>query len=745
MTANPTDRTQIDDLKARVDLVALLAAHGIKAKKEGKGHKATCPWHEDETPSLSVDAKKGLFHCFSCGWAGDALTFLESFRKLPFPQALEELRKFAGGSTSPRGAKARRQGRHPLPFELMARVAEIWHQAFCQRPEGLAYLEGRGLKDKEMLRLFQAGYCDGEQLLGITTAEEQALLQRVGILNERGRELFSRCVVFPLKDKHGREVGFYGRSTLSGAKVPHRFCAGAKTGLFYHQAARGAERVFLVEGVLDALALYQAGFTNVMAMGGTQGLTAALVEHLRAEKVGELVLCLDGDEAGHSAALELTGRLKADGFSVRTEKLPQGQDPLSWVPRQSPEELKGRFCPADGSLGGELRRSYKKLSAAQGKLKVLVCLSAGDLKAEATVDLYSSRSRRQEAFNLAQQMGIGVQEVEAWLLSVLREIEDAKGSQENLNELFGKVEVPPMTAQQRQEALAFLKLPDLVGTILADMELLGYVGEEEAKLLGYCVTVSRKLEKPMSAIIQSGSGAGKSYLAKMIQSLTPPEDVVFYSRLSPQALYHMPKDYLVHKILMLEERVGGESCDYQIRSLQSNDVLLQAIVVKDPATGQLFTRENEVRGPIAYIETTTNLRLNPENTSRCFEIPLDESPEQTRRIHQRQKALRGPRGPGGAQRKRGHPPAPPQRPAAPRKGAGGHPLHKTPDLPRSLAAQPARPRPLYEPDRGAGLPAPIPAPPQEAPGAWNTSRPRPKTTAGLTSWPPGCCRTRSMR
>jgi hypothetical protein len=167
------------------------------------------------------------------------------------------------------------------------------------------------------------------------------------------------------------------------------------------------------------------------------------------------------------------------------------------------------------------------------------------------------------------------------------------------------------------------------------------VGEDEAKLLGYCVSVSRKLERPLSAIIQSGSGAGKSYLAEMIQALSPPEEVVFYSRISQQALYHMPKHYLVHKLLRLEERVGGEACDYQIRSLQSQNKLVQAIVVKDPVTGKLSARENEVHGPIAYLETTTNLRLNPENTSRCFEIPLDESPEQTRRIHARQKALRG--------------------------------------------------------------------------------------------------------
>ena len=144
----------------------------------------------------------------------------------------------------------------------------------------------------------------------------------------------------------------------------------------------------------------------------------------------------------------------------------------------------------------------------------------------------------------------------------------------------------------------------------------------------------------MSAIIQSGSGAGKSYLAETIYFLTPPEGMVFYSRLSPQVLYHMPKDYLVHKLLGLEERVGGESSDYQVRALQSAGILKQCITIKNPVTGLMEPFENEVWGPIAYMETTTSLKLNPENTSRCFEIPLDESPEQTRRIHQRQKALK---------------------------------------------------------------------------------------------------------
>jgi len=632
MTPTP-DRQEIEDLKARVDLVALLQEHGVKVQKQGRSFKALCPFHTEETPSLSIDRKKGVYHCFGCGQSGDHLTFLQEFSKRSFGEALAQLRQRAG-QTAPAPAAEPVVEKEPFPYELMARVAEVWHQAFCERPEGLAYLEKRGIHDKGLLRQLQAGYCDGQKLLAITADAERELLQRVGVFHEGGKEFFARCVVFPLKDRQNRVVGFYGRSTLPNAKVPHRYCAGTRTGLFCVEAARGVSCVHLVEGVLDALALMQAGFLNTMALGGTQGANDALLDHLRAENVKELVLCLDGDVAGHQAATQLQDRLFRDGFGVRTVALPDGKDPLSC----EAAELQALLRPKPPS---KLEKRFKKLSGAAGKLKVLVTLTneQGE-RAETTVDLYSSRSRKQEALGLARRLGLEVQELEDWFLQVLNLLEEQKAGQDEARELFARVEVPPMTPQQRHTAMQFLKAPKLVELILADMESLGYMGEEEAKLLGYCVSVSRKLEKPMSAIIQSGSGAGKSYLAETIRALTPPEDVVFYSRLSQQALYHMPKDYLVHKLVELEERVGAESCDYQIRTLQSASILVQAIVVKDPATGQLHTRENEVLGPIAYIETTTSLRLNPENTSRCFEIPLDESPEQTRRIHQRQKALK---------------------------------------------------------------------------------------------------------
>jgi DNA primase catalytic core len=635
MTAN-SEPNELQALKAGVDLVALFESYDVPVKKVGRGVKALCPFHSEATPSCSIDRKKGVYHCFGCGESGDHLTFLQRHAKRSFPEAVAELRQLAG-QPAPVVQKLP-PAETPFPYELMVRVAEVWHQAFCERPEGLQYLESRGIHDRDLLLSFQPGYCDGEQLLAISNAEERRLLQRVGILNEGGKEFFSRCVVFPLKDGHGRITGFYGRSTLANAKVPHRYCPGTKTGVFYPQAAQGAPSVILVEGILDALAVIQAGFPHTVALGGTQGLTEALVDHLRAQRVPELVLCLDGDEAGAKATATLKGRLDQD-FSVRCLSLPAGQDPLSL----GPDDLKKLLAPPSPHV----KRSYKKLSGAQGKLKVMISVEHGGQKGEATLDLYSARSRRQEALVIARRLDLDAQELEDWLFAVLTQLENTKGQESQLNEMFAPVEIPPMSPQQRQVALDFLKDPQLVPKILSDMEALGYMGEEEAKLLGYCVSVSRKLDKPLSAIIQSGSGAGKSFLAEIVQELTPPEGVVFYSRLSPQALYHMPKDYLMHKLVRMEERVGGESCDYQIRALQSANVLKQCIVVKDPVTGQLHAKENEVLGPIAYWETTTSLYLNPENTSRCFEIPLDESPEQTRRVHERQKVLKSLEGLSG--------------------------------------------------------------------------------------------------
>ena len=254
-----------------------------------------------------------------------------------------------------------------------------------------------------------------------------------------------------------------------------------------------------------------------------------------------------------------------------------------------------------------------------------------------SLDLYQSKARKIFAGRLGKIFSVDPSVIETDLLYIISEIEvyqAKKLADENQPE---KPKVPPMSKEEEQEALIFLKRANLMEQIISDLETIGHVGEDARKLLTYLIAVSRKLARPLSGIIISGSGAGKSGLVEKIQELTPPEDVEFYSRITPQALYYMQRDALKRKLLIIEERAGGEAADYSIRTLQSHQKLTQAVPIKDPSSGKIRTMTFEVEGPIAYLETTTNPNLNHENTTRCFEIYLDESIEQTRRIHAAQR------------------------------------------------------------------------------------------------------------
>ena len=129
------------------------------------------------------------------------------------------------------------------------------------------------------------------------------------------------------------------------------------------------------------------------------------------------------------------------------------------------------------------------------------------------------------------------------------------------------------------------------------MEELGYVGEENAKLLAYLIGVSRKLPKPLSGIIISQSGCGKSSLTEIIEQLTPPEDVMLFTRITAQALIYMVDNLLKGKVIIVEERVGAEAAEYSIRVLQSRHKLTQAVPLKDPLTGQNHHQDFHCGGP----------------------------------------------------------------------------------------------------------------------------------------------------
>ena len=663
MTAT-VDRSELDDLKSRVDLLEIFRTAGLDPRKRRKNWFCRCPFHEDTEASLSIDPAKRLWNCFSCEAGGDALAFLQRKENLEFLPALQRLRELAGSLPTtaeppPRNAAAYQRN------DLLERVIEHYQDCFKRTPAAQQYCNQRGLDSRELWDAFRVGFCDGSliQKLPAEGGVREAL-QQLGVLNEQGKEAFRGCLIVPLSHPDLGWVGLYGRRLNDQAQVKHQYLPGPHQGVLNWQALQTSATMVVTESVLDALSLWRAGQRAVTCVFGVQGVPEHFVSLLKNYSVRQVTLMMDGDRAGQKATQRLATMFLEAGLECSAVDLPEDSDPNRLLQERGPDgllqvlknrrEIAGEapvepttFQDGDQSFTatfGNTKYQVWPQAPFTTRLRARLRASRDHRMVMDVVDFYVGRSRKGILNQLIAQLELPRVDGERHLLTLMEHLEKwvASRREQEQEETSEAPTAPELSVAQKEEALHYLKQPRLVQRILNDMEELGYIGEENSKLLGYLISVSRKLEKPLSGVVLSQSGAGKSSLTELVEVMTPPEEVILFSRISPQALYWMPRDGVKRKLLILEERVGGEGADYSIRVLQSRQKLIQAVVIKDPATGKLMTKTFVVEGPIAYLETTTDLRINHENATRCFEIVLDESAEQTRRIHGWQRAQRLP-------------------------------------------------------------------------------------------------------
>ena len=692
----------IERIRAANPIAALVAERGIELKKKGQQLVGSCPFHKEKTASFNVSSAKGLYHCFGCGAAGDVIGFLTKHDKVSFGGALEALARRAGldltklmedrprvqqrtplaALTPPRDGKpaskataegAPLHGAPPLPNagEILSPVVEHYHQTFCEREDAQAYLIERGITDTDLVQALKIGYADGSLLKVIPKEGElREQLLALGVITAEGRELLGGCIVVPLPDPlTGSWTSLYGR----GLKAPrHCYLPGPLRGVVNFQAARTSEEVVLAESIFDALSFHQVGIGIAIPIYGTNGFTPDHLDLLKRERVKRVILALDNDDAGRKATDALRGKLEAAGLLVRAVAFPAGikdandllvsrngdasrvfrqvleaatpaPPPSSPEPTPTTSPLREKGEPAANAL--QLTRDGVTFQARVhtlllGRLRATVKATKGEAFHVDTIDLYASRSRSEYAKRAARTLGVPADGVESALLALV--VEGEKAAEPPASENEGST--PAMSEAERCEALGFLRRCDLLDQAARDIDALGFVGEETNKRLLYLVAVSRKLEDPLSAIVLSQSGAGKSGLTEVIERLCPPEDVVLLTRLTPQSLYYTEPGFLDRKLVIVEERYGSIEADYSIRVLQSRKKLIAAAPVKDPQTGNMRTKVFTVEARAAFIEATTASSVNHENATRCFELMMDETEEQTRRIHERQRVMRTGRG-----------------------------------------------------------------------------------------------------
>jgi DNA primase len=356
-------RVFINDLLARTDIIDLIDAR-VKLKKQGKNWHACCPFHNEKSPSFTVNGEKQFYHCFGCGAHGNAIDFLMNYDKLEFVETVEELAAMhnlevpyeAGSGPS----QIERHQRQSL-YQLMDGLNAFYQQSLTLSAAEPArqYLERRGLSS-EVIARFAIGYAPPGwdnvlKRFGGNQENRQSLID-AGMLvtNDQGRsyDRFRERVMFPIRDKRGRVMGFGGR--VLGNDTP-KYLNSPETDIFHkgrqlyglyeaQQDNDEPQRLLVVEGYMDVVALAQYGINYAVASLGTSTTADHIQMLFRVTK--NVICCYDGDRAGRDAAwraLETALPYMNDGRQLRFMFLPDGEDPDTLVRKEGKEAFEARM------------------------------------------------------------------------------------------------------------------------------------------------------------------------------------------------------------------------------------------------------------------------------------------------------------------------------------------------------------------------------------------------------------------
>lgn len=348
----------IEELLGRVDIVELIERH-VPLKRSGREFQACCPFHDEKTPSFTVSPQKQFYHCFGCGAHGTAISFMMKYEGLEFIDAVEELARHAG-LTVPRDAGGKQRPEESL-YDILDAANRYYRSQLSKHAEASEYVHKRGLS-AEIIREFDIGFAppgwDGLLNHIGSGKEKEALLQRAGLLSQgkgASYDKFRHRIMFPIHDRRGRVIAFGGRALADDGP---KYLNSPETELFHkgrelyglfkaRKSQAKLERMIVVEGYMDVVALAQFGFGNCVATLGTA--TTGDQAELVFRAADEVVYCFDGDSAGRKAAwraLEATLPRLREGRQARFLFLPDGEDPDSMVRAHGAEAFAGLIAAA---------------------------------------------------------------------------------------------------------------------------------------------------------------------------------------------------------------------------------------------------------------------------------------------------------------------------------------------------------------------------------------------------------------
>jgi DNA primase catalytic core len=688
---------EISEIKQRLTILQVLQHYNLKPDRNGM---LKCPFHADDTASMKIYLQTNTFNCFGCGKNGDQIEFC-TLKEGNKHKGLLKATDFVGlppiPKPQPKPEKPTPQEQPQTPkerTEILTKIFESFRNGL-NHPVSVKpkeYLKGRNLN----FELLEIGYNSGQfhHRGQLNVTDKQACIN-AGLLipyngsvpNANGTTYtaFAKdCIIFPLKDKSGNIVSFYGRSITNNDKSKHYYLKD-RCGLYPSYPNPNTTKLILTEAIIDTATLLQMpeikAEYELLSCYGTNGFTeehkAAIKELQRLE---EIIFFFDGDKAGTEAIKKYQEELlnELPGVKLTAIETPEGEDINSLSiaydteifihllenrksflltenteikerePHQEPVRTTGKLNTRNPEfitytteelqiiiLGGI---NLQQLD----RLRITVKISRTDTgdplhSIRHTLDLYHSDYLEKFINKACEQLETGTNVLKRAIAELTEQIEQYRLTKiESMKEQ--KPQARQLSEQRYRKAINYLKAPKLMERTNSDIGRTGMIGEENNRLLMYLVFTSRLREQPLHIISLGASGTGKTYLQEKVSELIPEQDKLEITILSENAFYYFDRKELKHKLVLIEDMDGAENVLYPLRELQSKKKISKTIPIKD-SKGNMKTITLKVEGPISLAGTTTKERLYEDNANRSLLVYLDNSQQHKELIMEYQRKL----------------------------------------------------------------------------------------------------------
>ena len=674
---------ELAEIKQRLTIAQVLHYYGLQPDKHNR---LLCPFHADKTPSLQIYPQTNTYCCFSSNCTastGDVIQFIQLKENCTKREALLKATELAGGDaviTSPQPT-----AKLFIEADIMAREAVLtkffsyYERGLARSKKAVEYLESRAIDYKQIPVAFNSGGLHTESKNHHLT---ESMVQ-YGLLKPRpagGYSVWAKdCIIFPLKNADNKTISLYGRSITNNSNQRHFYLTG-REGLYPCYPKSNATKLIFTESIIDAVSLLQqkniTSTYEILSLYGTNGLTE---EHLQAiaslKDLQEIILMLNGDEAGEAATVKHAGTLKnlLPHITITKVTLPTGEDvnsvlcthddatllsdlidqrteffvsiekknpspeiilpasPQNKLITTNPELLIYDNCELHIEVLGGIKVT------GLDRMKVTLKVRHKDKAALPiwhSLDLYNHGQREQVIDSIAESFELGTQSTANTLAQLTGALEDYRV--QKIEALQPKQEqLPELTAAQKQAAISELKKPKLLERTAQMIKESGITGEETNSLIAYLVYCTRKQPVPLHIMFLGASGSGKTYLQEKISELIPGEDKIEITQITENALYYFKQHELAHKLILIEDLDGAMTVFYPLRELQTKRRISKTVTLKD-SKGNLKTISLTVEGPVCVSGCTTREKIYEDNANRCILLYTDQSKEQDKRINEYQ-------------------------------------------------------------------------------------------------------------